>query len=54
VANLFVRYTAHHLPEKRAEIVVLVNSDISVGNANPAPTIVKALTAVVTPNKVPE
>ena len=30
-------------PSKKAAIVVMVNSDIPVGKANPAPTIVKAL-----------
>jgi D-alanyl-D-alanine carboxypeptidase len=46
--------TAHYLPAKKAVIVVMVNSDIPVGKANPAPTIFKALAAVVTPENVPE
>ena len=46
--------TAYYLPEKKAVIVVMVNSDIPVGKANPAPAIVKALAAVVTPDNVPQ
>ena len=45
---------AHYLPEKKAVIVVMVNSDIPVGSANPAPAIFTALAKVVTPDKVPE
>jgi D-alanyl-D-alanine carboxypeptidase len=45
---------AYYLPEKKATIVVWVNSDIPVGKANPMPMIFKALTAVVTPGNVPE
>ena len=46
--------SAYYLPERKAVIVVMVNSDIPVGKANPAPAIVKALAAVVTPDNVPE
>ncbi len=45
---------AHYLPSKKAVIVVMVNSDIPVGKAAPAPTIFKALAAVLTPGNVPE
>jgi D-alanyl-D-alanine carboxypeptidase len=45
---------AFYLPEKKAIVVVEVNSDIPVGKANPAPTIFKALAKVLTPNNVPE
>jgi D-alanyl-D-alanine carboxypeptidase len=46
--------SAHYLPDKKAVIVVMVNTDIPVGKANPAPTIFKALAEVVTPTNVPE
>ena len=46
--------SAYYLPEKKAVIVVMVNSDIPVGKTNPAPAIVKALAAVVTPDNVPQ
>ena len=46
--------SAYYLPERKAAIVVMVNSDIPVGKANPAPAIVKALAAVVTPDNVPQ
>ena len=36
---------AYYLPEKKAVIVVMVNSDIPVGKANPAPAIFKAVAA---------
>ena len=45
---------AYYFPEKEAVIVVMVNTDIPVGTANPASTIFKALTAVLTPANVPE
>lgn len=45
---------AYYLPERKATIVVMVNSDIPVGNANPAPTIMRALIRVATPQNVPE
>ncbi|HTP98854.1 MAG TPA: serine hydrolase domain-containing protein [Casimicrobiaceae bacterium] len=45
---------AYYLPEMKATIVVMVNSDIAVQGANPAPTIAKALAKVVSPNNVPE
>ena len=45
---------AHYLPQKKAVMVVMVNSDIPVDNDNPAPMIMKALAQVVTPNNVPE
>jgi D-alanyl-D-alanine carboxypeptidase len=45
---------AYYLPAKKAIIVIEVNSDIPVGKDNPAPTIMKALTKVVTPGNVPE
>jgi len=46
--------SASYLPDKKAVIVVMVNSDIPAGKANPAPTIMKALAQVVTPGNVPE
>jgi D-alanyl-D-alanine carboxypeptidase len=46
--------SAYYLPDKKAVIVVMVNSDIPAGKNNPAPTIMKALTQVVTPGNVPE
>jgi D-alanyl-D-alanine carboxypeptidase len=46
--------SASYLPEKKAVIVVMVNSDIPAGKNNPAPTIMKALTQVVTPGNVPQ
>ena len=45
---------AHYLPDQKAVIVVMVNTDIPIGKANPAPTIVTALARVVTPDDVPE
>ena len=45
---------AFYLPEKKAVIVVMVNSDIPADKANPAPTIMKALAQVVTPGNVPQ
>lgn len=45
---------AYYLPANKAVMVVMVNSDIPVGNVNPAPAIVKALTKVVTPQNVPQ
>jgi len=45
---------AYYLPGKKATIVVMVNSDIPVGTANPMAVIFKALAAVVTPGNVPE
>jgi len=44
----------YYLPGKKATIVVLVNSDIAVGNDNPAPLIFKALAAVVAPENAPK
>jgi D-alanyl-D-alanine carboxypeptidase len=43
---------AYYLPEKKAVIVVMVNTDIPAGKNNPAPTMMKALTQVVTPGNV--
>ena len=45
---------AYYLPERKATIVVMVNSDIAVGDANPAPAIMRALIRVATPQNVPE
>ena len=45
---------AFYLPDKKAIIVIEVNSDIPVGKVNPAPMIMKALARVVTPKNVPE
>ena len=45
---------AYYLPAKKATIVVMVNSDIPVGTANPAPAIFRALSEVVTPQNVPQ
>lgn len=45
---------AYYLPERKATIVVMVNSDIAVGGVNPAPAIMRALTRVATPQNVPE
>lgn len=44
----------YYLPSKKAVIVVMVNSDIPVGKANPAPMIFKALAGLLTPQNVPE
>jgi D-alanyl-D-alanine carboxypeptidase len=46
--------SAFYLPEKKAVMVVMVNSDIPAGKNNPAPTIMKALAQVVTPENVPQ
>ncbi len=46
--------SAFYLPAKKAVMVVLVNSDIPSGKDNPAPTIMKALAQVVTPDNVPQ
>jgi D-alanyl-D-alanine carboxypeptidase len=46
--------SASYLPDKKAVIVVMVNSDIPAGKVNPAPTIMKALAQVVTPGNVLE
>ncbi len=46
--------SAFYLPEKKAVIVVMANSDIPIGKVNPAPTIMEALTQVVTPGNVPQ
>jgi D-alanyl-D-alanine carboxypeptidase len=46
--------SASYLPDKKAVIVVMVNTDIPVGKTNPAPTIMKALAQVVTPGNVPQ
>jgi len=46
--------SAYYLPSKQAVMVVMVNTDIPVGNINPAPAIMKALTKVVTPGNVPQ
>jgi hypothetical protein len=35
-------------------IVVMANTDIPAGKNNPAPTIMKALTQVLTPGNVPQ
>ena len=45
---------AYYLPEKKAVIVVMVNSDIPVGKANPAPAVFKAIATLLTPRNVPE
>jgi D-alanyl-D-alanine carboxypeptidase len=45
---------AYYLPENKATVVVLVNSDIPVGKDNPMPVIFKALASVLTPGNVPE
>lgn len=44
----------YYLPAKKAVIVVMVNSDIPAGKANPAPMIFKALAGLLTPQNVPE
>ena len=46
--------SASYLPDKKAVIVVMVKTDIPVGKANPAPTIMKALAQVVTRPNVPQ
>lgn len=46
--------SASYLPDKKAVIVVMVNTDIPAGKNNPAPTIMKALAQVVTPGNVPQ
>jgi len=45
---------AYYLPEKKATVVVMVNSDIPVGNVDPASRIMRALIEVVTPQNVPK
>ena len=45
---------AYYLPQKKAVVVVMVNSDIPVGKANPAPAIFKAIASLLTPQNVPE
>jgi D-alanyl-D-alanine carboxypeptidase len=45
---------AYYLPAKKAVLVVMVNADIPAGEKNPAPTIMKALTQVLTPGNVPQ
>ena len=45
---------AYYFPPNKAVMVVMVNTDIPVGKTNPAPTIMKALAAVITPDNVPE
>ena len=45
---------AYYLPAKKAVIVVMVNSDIAVGNDNPAPMIFKSLARLLTPENVPQ
>jgi D-alanyl-D-alanine carboxypeptidase len=44
---------AYYLPEKDAVMVVMVNSDIAVNKVKPMTGIFKALTAVITPDHVP-
>jgi D-alanyl-D-alanine carboxypeptidase len=46
--------SAFYLPEKKAVMIVMVNTDIPVGKSNPAPAIMKALAQVVTPGNVPQ
>ncbi|MEP6943679.1 MAG: serine hydrolase domain-containing protein [Betaproteobacteria bacterium] len=46
--------SAFYLPDKKAVIVVMVNTDIPSASSNPAPTIMKALARVVTPGNVPQ
>jgi D-alanyl-D-alanine carboxypeptidase len=46
--------SASYLPDKKAVIVVMVNTDIPVGKINPSPRIMKALAQVVTPGNVPQ
>ena len=46
--------SAFYLPEKKAVMVVMVNTDIPAGKTNPAPAIMKALAQVVTPANVPQ
>ena len=45
---------AYYFPEKKATIVVWVNSDIKANGDSPATGIFKALTKVVTPGNVPK
>ena len=45
---------AYYFPAKKAVIVVMVNSDIPVGDSNPVPTIMKPLTQFVTRGNVPQ
>lgn len=44
---------AYYLPDKRAVVVVMVNSDIAVNKVNPMTIIFKALAAVIAPDHVP-
>ena len=46
--------SASYQPDKKAVIVVMVNTDIPVGKINPSPRIMKALAQVVTPGNVPQ
>lgn len=45
---------AYYLPERKATIVVMVNSDVAVDKVNPVPVVIRALARVVTPQNVPE
>jgi len=45
---------AYYLPDRKATIVVMVNSDIPVGNVNPATPIMRELIRVIAPQNVPE
>jgi D-alanyl-D-alanine carboxypeptidase len=42
----------YYLPSKGATIVIMVNSDLSVGRENPAPFLVRSITQIVTPQNV--
>lgn len=44
---------AFYLPQQRATIVILVNSDIPAGADNPVPALWRAFAQILTPNNVP-
>jgi D-alanyl-D-alanine carboxypeptidase len=45
---------AFYLPQQDATIVIEVNSDIGANGKDPAPALFRDLTAIVTPNNVPD
>lgn len=42
----------YYLPSQDATIVIMVNSDLSLGRQNPAPALLHAITQIVSPNNV--
>ena len=43
---------AYHLPEQKATVIVLVNSDIPLNKKNPAPILTEEITKIITPENV--